>query len=93
MITNFLVHSQDAGPAVYGSTTAIFRRVELIHEALVFMILRGDKEQLTDYNFTSKESSSLPSRQLTRMSIIFYPWYFTDGTSFSSLSNCQCHLT
>lgn len=75
---------QDASSILHGSTKPIFRRVELFHEALVFMIFRGDKTLLADYNFTSKAPSSQPPLQLTRMPINFHPWYFANGALFSS---------
>ena len=83
IVADSSVNSVDAAPAVYGSTNAIFRRVELFHEALVFMILRGDKAQLATYTFTPKEpSSQLPeAHRLTRMSINFI-LFFTDDTFF-----------
>jgi hypothetical protein len=86
-----LFYSNDAAPAVHGSTKSIFRRVELFHEAIVFMMLRGDKTLLADYNFTPKAPSSQP---LTRMSITFHAYYFTDVTLSSSSSYISnCHLT
>ena len=90
-LTDPLFYSNDTAPAVQGSTKPIFKRVELFHEAIVFMILRSDKTLLADYNFTPKVPSSQP---LTRMSITFYPCYFTDVT-LSSSSSClsNCHLT
>ena len=75
---------QDAASVLHGSTKPIFRRVELFHEALVFMILRGDKALLADYKLTSKAPSSQLPQQLARMPINFHPWYFADGTLFSS---------
>ena len=70
-LTDLLFYSTDAGPAVHRSTKAIFKRVELFHEAIVYMILRGDKTLLADYNFIPKEPSSQPPQQLIRMSITF----------------------
>jgi hypothetical protein len=83
---------QDASPVLHGSTKPIFRRVELFHEALVFMILRGDKALLADYDFTSKGPSSQPPQPLTRMSITLHLWYFADGTLFSSSTSSNAHL-
>lgn len=82
-MTLTLFHSLDVGPVIHGSTKPIFRRVELFHEALVFMILRGDKALLAGYDFTSKEPSSQLLQQLTRTSIAFHSLYIADGTLFS----------
>ena len=83
IIADSFFRSLDVSHILHGSTKAIFRRVELFHEALVFMILRGDKDKLAGYVFTQKEPSS---QQITGMFFSFYPLYFTDTNLFSSSS-------
>lgn len=65
IIADYFFRSLEVSPILQGSMKAIFRRVELFHEALVFMILRGDKTLLAGYNFTPKESLSQPPQLIT----------------------------
>ena len=86
IIADSFFRSLDVSNILRGSAKAIFRRVELFHEAIVFMILHGDKAQLAGYDFTPKEPSSQPPQQITGTFFSFYPLYFTDANLFSSSS-------
>jgi hypothetical protein len=66
--------SRDAAAAVHGSVKPIFRRVDLLHESLVFMILRGEKSLLQEYTFMAKD----PSQQATRTSMALLSTLMTD---------------
>jgi hypothetical protein len=88
IIADSFFRSLDVRPAVHGSTKAIFRRVERFHEALVFMILRGDKALLAGYTFTPKEQ---PPQLIPGTFFSFYPLYFTHAKLFSSSTSLSTY--
>ena len=79
-----LFFSKDALLAVHGSTKPIFRWVEGLVEALVYMILHGEKSLLQGYNFMVKDSSEQSTR--TSMPLLLFLYLWTD-TSLLARSN------
>ena len=84
LMTDLLFCSRDVSPAVHGSTKPIFRRVEVLVEALVYMILRGDKLLLQGYNFMVKDPYKQSTRTSMPLFIFLYPWIDTSLLAHSN---------
>ncbi|KDR81012.1 hypothetical protein GALMADRAFT_241627 [Galerina marginata CBS 339.88] len=58
-------YKEDVHQLTVGSTKGVWRRTEFFHEALVYMILRGNKDLLAHYSFEPKPSKSVYPWQLS----------------------------